>query len=214
MLHIYGIIVAIAVGVGYWLVLKRARKFNVSEGLLDSLFLPTILGGVIGARLYHVLDKWEYYSQNLSDIFRVWQGGLGIFGALIGGFLGILIYLKLRKIKINLLCLLDLFAPSAALGQAIGRWGNYFNQEVLGPNNEPIFFYESLWMLIGFIILMKLRRNVFSFYLIWYGAGRFVLENWRTDTAVLGEFKTAQIISFIFIVLGLILIERQSKVKV
>lgn len=213
-MHIYGVIVAVAVGGGYLLVLKRAKKFGINESLLDSLFLPTVLGGVIGARLYHVLDRWDFYSNNLINIFEVWNGGLGIFGGLIGGFLGFIIYLKLKKININILNLLDLLAPSIALGQAIGRWGNYFNNEVLGPNGEPIFFYESLLMLLGFLILIKLKNNAFAVYLIWYGAVRFILEFWRTGTAMIGEFKTAQILSLILIIIGLILVRRDTKVKV
>jgi phosphatidylglycerol---prolipoprotein diacylglyceryl transferase len=212
-MHIYGVLVALAVWLGYQLVLKRAKKYGISESLLDSLFLPVVVGGVIGARLYHVMDKWSYYSSNPVAIFQVWNGGLGIFGAIIGGFIALIIYIKIKKIKLDLLVLLDLLAPSLALGQTIGRWGNYFNNEVLGPNGEPIFMYESLWMAIGFLILMKLKKNVFAFYLIWYGAGRFVLEFWRSGTAMIGEFKTAQIISVIFIIFGLILNLRKSKVK-
>lgn len=213
-MHIYGVLVAIAVGAGYLLVLKRAKRFNIEESLIDSLFLPVVLSGVIGARLYHVLDKWSYYSQNLLNIFKVWEGGLGIFGGILGGLGGLIFYIKLKKMKINLLVLLDLLAPSIALGQAIGRWGNYFNSEVLGPHGEPIFMYESLLMLLGFLVLIKLKKNIYAIYLIWYGVVRFVLEFWRSGTAMLGDFKTAQILSLVFIVLGLILILRKRKVKV
>lgn len=213
-IKMYGVIVSLAVGAGYLLALKRAKRFGISESLIDSLFLPVVIGGVIGARLYHVFDKWGYYSSHLLDIFQVWNGGLGIFGAIIGGFVGFLIYYKYRRIKTGVLRFLDLLAPSLALGQAVGRWGNYFNNEVLGPNGEPIFFYESLWMVLGFVVLLKIKKNLFAVYLMWYGIGRFVLEGWRTGTAMIGTIKTAQILSIAFVILGLILILRKSKVKV
>ena len=172
---------------------------------LLSMALLIIPLGIIGARLYHVIDLWDYYRQNPSLIFG--GAGLGIFGAVIGGIIGLIIYAKWKKI--NTLRWLDIISPGLILAQAIGRWGNYFNQELYGYPTDlpwaiyidpahriqgyetyshfhPLFFYEFLVNFSGFILLMIIGRklkhrlldgDIFSLYVVWYGTGRFFLEN-------------------------------------
>lgn len=176
--HIYGLIIAISIVIGWWLAKKRANFYKIKPALLDHplMLLPLILG-VAGGRIYHVADFWEYYKSNPDQIIQVSGGGLGIFGALIGIFAGLWIFAKIKKVK--LLPLLDLLAPSIILGQAIGRIGNYINQEGFGPPTNlpwgvyidlahrplqylssthfhPTFFYEAILNLIAFIILLFL----------------------------------------------------------
>lgn len=176
--HIYGLIIAAAILIGWWLAKKRVHFYKIDPNLLDSplILLPLILG-IIGGRLYHVADFWSYYRNNPAQIFNISGGGLGIFGAIIGIFAGFWLFARIKKTK--LLPLLDLLSPSLILGQAIGRIGNYINQEGFGkptdlpwgvfikPENRPIeylesnffhptFFYEGALNLIAFLILIFL----------------------------------------------------------
>ena len=181
--HLYGFIIAIAIYLGWTLVKKRAHLYKISPKIFDDPFLliPLILG-IIGARLYHVLDFWSYYRENPSQIIAITNGGLGIWGALAGIFAGLGIFARIKKI--NFLSLLDLTASSILLGQALGRIGNYVNQEGFGPptnlpwsvyiapENRPVqfltsthfhptFFYEAILDLIFFLLLLYLSSLSF-----------------------------------------------------
>jgi len=187
--HLYGFILGIAILTGYFVVLKRAKKYDVSEKAVDLLFLFVVLGGLIGARVYHVLDKWGYYSKNPIQIIEVWNGGLAIYGAIIGGIFFLWIFTKIKsplqgkqKSKV-ILSYLDLIVLGLAVSQAIGRLGNFFNQEAFGmptslpwgvfikennrPDNwkqyeyfHPTFFYESIWMFFGFFLLLWVEKRI------------------------------------------------------
>ena len=153
----YGITMALAVGAGWWLALKRAVRFGVTTAQADSLLQWLVLGGFIGARLYHVASSWQYYWQHPVDIFKVWQGGLSIFGALLGGFVIVVIFVFKGNLLVGssdhttpkpsylrrgtgerALHLLDWLIPSVVLGQIIGRFGNFFNYEAFGyPTRLP-----------------------------------------------------------------------------
>ena len=195
---------------------------------------------LIGARIYYVLFNLDYYSKNIIDIFKVWEGGLAIHGGIIVGVIFTIYYTK-RK-KINFWQLADILCISLILGQIIGRWGNFMNSEAYGPvttystlhnmhipefiikgmkingvYHHPTFLYESLWNLIGLIIilitkkvLLKLNKynygTLCSIYLIWYGIGRFFIEGMRQDSLMFGSIRIAQLVSIFSIVLGLILI--------
>ena len=194
--------------------------------------------GIIGARLYHVIDHWSYYSQNLPAIFG--GQGLGIFGAVIGGAIGVLIYAYWKKLRP--LRWMDIIAPGLILAQAIGRWGNFFNQELYGyptdlpwgifidPVNRvsgyeaythfhPLFLYESLWNLVGFGILLfislkygkkLLDGEITMGYIMYYSVGRFILEGMKIDVWLIAGVPTARWITGIafFIALGIILYRR------
>jgi phosphatidylglycerol:prolipoprotein diacylglycerol transferase len=193
------------------------------EHIFGILILALPLG-LIGARLYHVISSWDFYSHNLGLIFAIWKtgGGLGIFGAVVGGILGLYIYIRWKRLSI--LQWLDICAPPLILGQAIGRWGNFFNQELYGhPTNlpwaiyidpehrlpgyeafdyfHPLFLYESLWNFLGCFLLLFLGRklkhrlldgDIFFIYVIYYSVGRFFLEGLRIDVWTIAGVPTAR----------------------
>lgn len=206
----YGFFLALALASGFLVVRYLGRRRGLAGESIDSLAVWAAAGGLIGARLYEVAINWFYYQKNLTAIWRVWEGGLAIHGALIGG--GLAIYFWARKNKIDFWRLADLTVIGLALGQAIGRWGNYFNQELFGrptswpwgipiaPANrptgyelfeyfQPAFLYESILNLILFLILFILwRRQIKSgrltlIYLAGYAAIRFLMEFIRIDPA-------------------------------
>lgn len=212
--HLYGLMIGLGVLAGAWVAAKKDK--HAWDAVLWAVGL-----GVIGARIYHVIDLWSYYSQHLSQIPAVWLGGVGIYGGILGGILGLWIYVKKRKGATLPLFwkLLDAGAVGLPLGQAIARWGNFFNQELYGrptslpwaiyirPENRllsvweyerfhPLFLYESLWCLIIFFVLLKIvKKNQFIIYLGLYGFGRFWLEYLRIESWVVAGVNVAQIIS-------------------
>ena len=218
----YGLIITIAIGLAVFLAYKRADRFGIiPEKVLDySIFC--IPAGLIGARLYYILFNLDYYSKNLSDIVNIRGGGLAIHGALILGFLTAFVLSRIWKI--NTLNALDLGAPSIVIAQAIGRWGNFFNQEAHGGATDlpwgilvggirvhPTFLYESLWCLAVFVVLLivskrrKFNGQIFLLYCILYSFERFFVEQLRTDSLMLFNiFRQAQVLSAIVFVVGLV----------
>jgi phosphatidylglycerol---prolipoprotein diacylglyceryl transferase len=173
----YGLLIAIAVLVGLWLSQQLAKKRQMNPELVGDLVIWLILGSIPAARLYYVLFQWGYYSQHPGEILTIWRGGIAIHGAILGGTLAAIIFSRLKKCSFWRLA--DVVAPSLILGQAIGRWGNFFNSEAFGsPTNlpwkllipagrrpdgseaiayyHPTFLYESLWNLMVFGLLMTL----------------------------------------------------------
>jgi len=240
-IHIYSIMILLGILAAYFVISKEGKKWNIPENFILNLVLLTVLFGVVGARLYYVLFNFDYYSQNPIDIIKIWEGGLAIHGGIISGFLVIILYSW--KYKANILRILDIVSLGVILGQAIGRWGNFFNGEAHGSATTletlqsfhlpdfiiqgmyidgvyyiPTFLIESIWCLIGFIILIivKCRKynkigQVASFYFMWYGVGRFFIEFLRTDSLILFDFKVAQIVSVIMVIVGLIMFIKLSK---
>ena len=230
----YSILILIGIVIGLILLEKEAKKFKYPKDLIFNICFWAIIMGIIGARLYYVIFNFSYYSNNLLEIFAIWNGGLAIHGGIIAGVLTVLFFAK--KYHLNFLKLLDMAAPSLILAQAIGRWGNFFNGEAHGiatTHTElknllipefvidgmniggvyylPTFYFESLWCLLGFIILLIIRRLKYikvgattCIYLMWYSLGRFFIEAWRTDSLMIGGFKVAQIISIILFITGLV----------
>lgn len=239
----YSILIVIAFIIGIILLYKEAKKFNVPENFITNLLIGLIPIVLIGARLYFCLFHFEYYSQNILEVFKVWEGGLAIHGGIIAGLIWIILYS--RSYKINSLLILDFIVVSLIIGQAIGRWGNFMNMEAYGPVTTyeqlqlwltpnfiikgmyidgayhiPTFFYESLWCFLGFIILLITRNLkyikigvVTSLYLIWYGIARFFIEALRTDSLMLGDIKVAQLVSILMIITGIIMIVVVSRKK-
>jgi phosphatidylglycerol---prolipoprotein diacylglyceryl transferase len=213
-LSYHGLLIALGIAVGTWLTGRElARKGYDGALALGSLFLVVPLG-LLGARLYHVLTEYHRYTRNpFPKVLEGWEGGLGIYGAVAGGFLGLLLFSWYRGI--SPLAFADAAAPGLVLGQAIGRWGNYFNQELFGrpsdlpwaigiaPENRPTefadatsfhptFLYESLWdVLVCLALLWVARRfserlkggDVFVLYVSLYSVGRFLVETLRIDEA-------------------------------
>ena len=224
----YGIMIAIAALAGFFLASREAKRRGEDPEHAFMMAFLLVPMAFIGARLYHVIDLWDFYSQNPSLIFG--GAGLGIFGAIAGGVTGLIIYTKWKKL--NLLRWLDIAAPGLILGQAIGRWGNFFNQELYGyptdlpwaiyidpahrlPGYEafshfhPMFLYESLLNFLGCFLLLFLARklgkrlldgDIISLYVIYYGLVRFALEGLKIDVWTIAGFPTARWISIIAII--------------
>lgn len=178
----YSVLILSAFIIGYLLVIKRCRKIGIGTANITDICINTIIISLIGARIYYCLFNLDYYSSTPLDIFKVWEGGLAIHGGIIAG--AIYLIFATKKRNINLLEFLDIITPALVLGQAIGRWGNFFNQEAFGPAttldtlqnlhipkfvidgmyidgsyHHPTFFYESIGCLIIFIILIIIRNN-------------------------------------------------------
>ncbi len=242
-----GVLVALGLG------LKEGERLGIKKDhILDGLIIILPLA-ILGTRLWYVAFQWDQFRGDLGRIFRLSEGGLAIHGGFITAVIAAYIYTKVRKI--DLFKAVDLMAPGFLVAQAIGRWGNFFNQEAHGfvigqttngvanlslddqraflsetlrlpdfiTNNmylrgpqglnyyHPTFLYESLWNLLGFGIMLVLRRTKFlrsgellAFYLIWYSVGRFMIESMRTDALFIGQtgLRIAQVISILMILLG------------
>ncbi len=224
----YGIIMAFAMLVGVILACVNGKKKGFTSDNIILLACYALPLAVIGARVYYVLFSLDKYT-NFWDVFKIWEGGLAIYGGVIGGAIGVGLYCLIHKK--NFLKLADIIVPSLILGQAIGRWGNFFNQEAYGyeitnPSFQwfPVavyiestgtwhmatFFYESLWNLIVFGVLMlmlyksKIKEDgvLMSTYLILYGIGRVVIEGFRTDSLYLGSVRISQLLSGLLVVFG------------
>ncbi len=217
----YGILMAVSVALGTWIAIKFARRRGINEDHILNLVLIAAPLGWIGARIYYVIFNWGYYSQNLSEIPKVWYGGLAIHGGLFAGILAG--YLYTRRYRLDFWQIADVMAPSIILGQAIGRWGNFFNQEAYGYPTDlpwamyidgayrhPTFLYESLWNLGVFAVLYWMFRRpvirtgeVFLAYLVLYSVGRFWIEALRTDSLWVGPLRAAQVASLLLIFVAL-----------
>jgi phosphatidylglycerol:prolipoprotein diacylglycerol transferase len=189
---------------------KVAKKEGLDTNLVWEATPWVILSAVVGARLYHVLDFWDVYSQNPLDAFAIWKGGLGIFGALIFGLSGLVIFLRTKKQ--NLLKWLNIISVPVPLAQAIGRAGNYFNKELYGIGPIPFFALEATLDFILFLILyfwfIRYQRNTLGIYLVGYGFIRFATEFFRNDSWHVETTNVAQVISIVFILSGILVIKR------
>ena len=218
-LHYYGILIALGLMLAVVYAWKRSKEFGIrSDDLADGV-LWVVPFAVICARLYYCAFRWrsEYASDPLSILY-IWNGGLAIYGGVIGAVIGVVVFAKVKKIKIP--ALLDLVAIGFLIGQCIGRWGNFFNREAFGAETDwflrmgllntstgeveyhhPTFLYESVWNLIGFVILhfaskkRKYDGQIALGYVAWYGFGRTVIEALRTDSLYWGQFRVSQLLA-------------------
>lgn len=236
----YSVMLFVGFLLGGYLLLREAKRFKIDEEFVVNLFFYTIPISIIGARLYYVAFNWEMYADNIIDIFKVWEGGLAIHGGILFGLLFVIIYT--HKYGYSIIRMMDMASVGLIVGQIIGRWGNFFNQEAHGPATtletlksyhlpnfiiegmningtyyHPTFLYESLWNLVGLIIMLIIRRTkkiklgqVTGFYMIWYGVGRYFIESLRTDSLMYGDFKVAQLISIAFVIIGLVLVLKNA----
>ncbi|USK31333.1 prolipoprotein diacylglyceryl transferase (plasmid) [Bacillus sp. CMF21] len=237
----YGIIIAFGVFLGLYLATKEAKRLGFNKDIIIDLIMWTIPIALSSARVYYVIFKWEYYSNNLGKIIAIWEGGIAIHGALIGATITAIVFAKKRGVSFWKLA--DIVAPSIILGQAIGRWGNFMNQEahggpvtreflenlqlpdmitnqmfINGQYYHPTFLYESIWNIAGFIVLIMLRRinlrqgELFLSYMIWYSIGRFFIEGMRTDSLMLTEtLRMAQFISIVLVICSLLILVYRRK---
>lgn len=218
----YALLITGSMLLGMALLLRQAKKEGfVGDHLLD-VFLYALPLAIIGARTYYVLFHFEEYRGDLFEMINIRGGGLAIHGALLGAFAGG--WIAVKKHRLQLLKTMDIFSPYVILGQAIGRWGNFINQEAHGGPTDlpwgimvdgvkvhPTFLYESLWNIAIFILLLSVRKKkdfdgkMTAIYLIGYSVGRFFIEGLRTDSLMLGPLRAAQVISLTFIVIGALL---------
>ena len=224
----YGILIAGAVLIGALLAMRESKRKGLNEELLIDFLLFAIPTAIVGARLYYVIFSWDYYSNNPGQILNIMGGGLAIHGAIIAGVIVAIIFTKVKKI--SLWKLLDIVAPSLVLGQAIGRWGNYANQEAHGGPTDlpwgimidgvkvhPTFLYESIFNIMIFVFLMWYRKKskidgeIFLLYFSLYSLGRFFIEGLRTDSLMLGSVRVAQLISVLVIIICVIILYNRRK---
>lgn len=237
----YGIIMATALLCGVLLARKTAKRAGLDPDSIFDVALLAVPLAIIGARLYYVIFMWDYYAQQpFVEVFKMWNGGMAIYGGVIGGIIGVWIYSRWKKVK--MLTLLDVLAPCLILGQAIGRWGNFINQEAFGyaitnpalqffpltvyiqadsTYHMATFFYESLWnfLVFGFLMWMtykkKSRRNgeVFLYYLLLYGLGRMVIEGLRTDSLYFLNIRVSQWLSgiMVLVAIGILIYNARKK---
>lgn len=214
-IHWYGIIIAVGAILGLFLAIKEGKRFGISQEFFFDMLLIGLPSALIGARLYYVAFEWQQYRDNPIEIIAIWHGGIAIYGALIGAIISVSIYAHRKGYRF--LRIADICAPGLIVGQMMGRWGNFMNQEahggqvseaflrdtlhlpdfivnqmnIQGVYYHPTFLYESLWSLLGLVILLLLRRvrflrvgELFMSYFIWYSIGRFYVEGVRTDSLV------------------------------
>ncbi|HPT65997.1 MAG TPA: prolipoprotein diacylglyceryl transferase [Candidatus Woesebacteria bacterium] len=205
-MSIYGLILGICFVIGIIFFQKHNQIIPKNK---ENLFLFLLLiFGIVGARLYSVINYWDYFSINPIQILNLRGGGLGIIGALIFGLLFIFIFSKINKI--SFLKITNTLVPIIPLCQSLGRFGNFFNHEIYGINNQPIWLYESILMFLLFFIFKKLNKNQIAFYLIYYGIVRFLLEFIRLDTIPVYFLSLGQILSLSFILIGFIIIKYEN----
>ena len=216
----YGIIITCGMLLAMLLAKHDKKKYGISWDDITSFFVWAIIVGIISARIYYVIFKWDYYSQNLSEIIKIWHGGIAIYGGIIGALITAVIFCKYKKVSFLNLC--DFCAPYLALAQSIGRWGNFVNREAFGEVTNsffrmgifdeklgeyifvhPTFLYESLVTLSIFIILSLVKKKecfkgqIFYLYMVLYGIGRLFIEGIRTDSLMLGTCRVSQILALI-----------------
>ena len=217
-IRFYGIIIAFGLLLAVLYALKRSKQFGLKEDdLLDGV-LGIVPFAIICARLYYCAFSWDSYKNNPISILYIWQGGLAIYGGVLGAALGVVVFSLIKKVKLG--AVLDLVALGFLIGQSVGRWGNFFNREAFGAETEsflrmglfntlgqsyqyyhPTFLYESLWNLLGFVLLhflSKKRRydgQIALGYAAWYGLGRTFIEGLRMDSLMLGTFRVSQLLA-------------------
>ena len=217
-IHYYGAIIAFGLILGVLYACRRSKEFGMKEDdLIDGVLWVTPFA-ILCARAYYVIFRWaEEYADNPISALYIWQGGLAIYGGVIGAVIGILVFCKCRKIKP--VVVLDVVSLSFLIGQSIGRWGNFFNREAFGAETDvlwkmgllkntgeviyvhPTLLYESLWNACGFVILhfaskrRKFDGQIALGYMAWYGLGRCMIEGLRSDSLYIGPFRVSQLLA-------------------
>lgn len=229
----YGILIATGLLLAVLYAYFNAHRYDVDRNKLIDCVIVGIITSIIGARLYYVAFKWDYFSAHPAEIIDIRDGGIAIYGSIIGALIGGLIMAKIRKMKF--LPILDITMTGFLIGQALGRWGNFFNQEAFGTPTDnifrmvsentggvgvhPCFLYESVWCALGFVFLFIFNRRfqkyhgqVFYLYLVWYGFERMIVEGLRTDSLYLPfqvfgyDVRVSQALSAILMITGIVLL--------
>lgn len=204
----YGIIIAVGFILAVIYVCKRAPQFGLTEDNILDMLLAAVPTAIVFARLYYCIFYWELYADNPISVLYIWEGGLAVYGSIIGAVLAVWVYTRVKKMTLG--PFLDIGALGLLIGQCIGRWGNFMNREAHGSVTDsffkmglvdsagrviyyhPTFLYESVWNLVGFVLLhfySKKHRHydgeIFTMYVAWYGLGRGFIEGLRTDSLYL-----------------------------
>lgn len=223
----YSVLIIAGISLAILLCSWEEKRIGLKQDTVIDLALWVVPFGIVGARLYYVVFAWDMFDHDPLSILYVWQGGLAIYGGVIGGALAILLFARRRRL--SPLLLTDMVVPTLALAQAIGRWGNYFNMEAYGavitnpawqffpigvliPSQDgyvwhmATFFYESMWNLIVFLVLWLIVRkrkerhgDVTLWYFLLYGVGRFLIEGLRTDSLMSGTLRVSQLLSAVLV---------------
>ena len=230
-IRFYGLVIALGLLLAVFYAMRRCKQFGLKQDdLLDGVLWIAPFA-ILCARLYYCAFSWESYADNPISILYIWEGGIAIYGSVIGAILGIIVFCKVKKIRIT--TVLDLVSLGFLIGQFIGRWGNFFNREAFGAETEsflrmglmkvstgevtyyhPTFLYESLWNITGFLVLHFLSRKrrfdgqIALGYLAWYGLGRAFIEGLRTDSLYIGTIRVSQLLAAVscVVALGLLLV--------
>ncbi len=204
----YGIIIAAGFLLAVYYAMRRADQFGLTQDNIIDMLICAVPLAIIGARAYYCLFSWNLYKEDPIRVLYIWEGGLAIYGGVIGAVIGLFLYTKVKKVKTS--ALLDIGGLGLLIGQSIGRWGNFMNREAFGAQTDsflrmgltdasgatiyvhPTFLYESVWNAIGLLILhfyskrRKFDGQIFLMYLGWYGLGRMFIEGLRTDSLYVG----------------------------
>ena len=233
-IYFYGIIIALGMVLAVFYASRRSKEFGIKEDdLLDAVLWVTPFA-IICARAYYCVFSWESYAANPLSVFNIREGGLAIYGGVLGAAVGVAVFCKIRKIRLT--ALLDLAALGFLIGQSMGRWGNFFNREAFGAETtsflrmglmnrytgqvtyyHPTFFYESVWNALGFLLLHQFSKKrqydgqVALGYAAWYGLGRAIIEGLRTDSLYLGPFRVSQLLAAISCVAALSVLVYQMR---
>jgi len=217
-IHMYGLIIACGLMAAVLYACRRSKQFGLKEDdILDGVLWVTPFA-IVCARAYYCIFSWDMYRDNPISALYIWEGGLAIYGGVLGALIGVTVFCLVKKIRIG--ALLDLVALGFLIGQSAGRWGNFFNREAFGAPTEslfrmgllnnytgaveyyhPTFLYESVWNLCGFVLLhflSKKRRydgQIALGYAAWYGLGRAMIEGLRMDSLWLGPFRVSQLLA-------------------
>ena len=217
-IHYYGLVIAVGLLLAVFYACHRAKEFGVTQDdLLDGVLWVTPFA-ILCARAYYCIFSWADYADNPISVLYIWNGGLAIYGGVLGAAIGVIVFCKIKKIKIG--TILDMVALGFLIGQSIGRWGNFFNREAFGAATEsffrmglfntvtgsweyyhPTLLYESVWNAVGFVLLHFLSKKrqydgqIALGYVAWYGLGRAMIEGLRVDSLYLGPIRVSQLLA-------------------
>lgn len=229
-IHWYGVIIAAGILLGFLYTAKEGKKRSIDQDTLLDIVLYGLPSAIISARIYYVIFEFDQYKNNLLDVFKIWEGGIAIYGAVIGACISTLVYCKVKNISFTKI--FDTCSFGLLIGQIIGRWGNFINVEAYGRETNlpwrmlivdqsiavhPTFLYESLWNIGVFLFLrnyskkQKFEGELFLIYLVGYGLGRLWIEGLRTDSLFLGPFRISQIVAFLCVAIGLYFVVKNRK---
>lgn len=219
-IHWYGLLIAIGMLLAVVYACRRCKEFGLRDNDLIDGVLCIVPFAVLCARAYYCIFQWDAYADDPISVLYIWNGGLAIYGGVIGAAIGIIVFSLIKKDKVKLTAVLDITAIGFLIGQSIGRWGNFINREAFGAETDsflrmgllnmltgevtyyhPTFLYESLWNACGFVLLHFLSKKrkydgqIALGYVAWYGLGRAMIEGLRTDSLYLGPIRVSQLLA-------------------